>query len=108
MNKFLVKILTGMVLLISTTILVCDLANSEEPAGKEISVVLDPAFGGTVYHRERGREQFRGSFDIFGRQGATHRANLVPQARSVLAIDFGAPFRLSHSLECGICIRHLR
>ena len=47
MNKPLIKIFTGMVLLLSTIILVCNLANSEEPAGKEISVVLDPAFGGT-------------------------------------------------------------
>ncbi|MFH2068430.1 MAG: N-acetylmuramoyl-L-alanine amidase [Candidatus Omnitrophota bacterium] len=47
MNKPLIKIFTGMVLLISTTIMVCNLVNSEEPAGREISVVLDPAFGGT-------------------------------------------------------------
>jgi len=47
MNKPLIKIFTGMVLLISTTILVCNSANPEEPAGKKISVVLDPAFGGT-------------------------------------------------------------
>ena len=47
MNKSLIKIFTGIVLLISTTILVCNPANSEEPAGKEIAVVLDPAFGGT-------------------------------------------------------------
>ncbi|MFA5393926.1 MAG: N-acetylmuramoyl-L-alanine amidase [Candidatus Ratteibacteria bacterium] len=47
MNKPFIKILTGIVLLISTTILVCNSANPEEPTGKEISVVLDPVFGGT-------------------------------------------------------------
>jgi hypothetical protein len=79
------------------------------PISPRRGILLDnPAFGGTVYHRKRRRQKLRGSFNILGRQCATHRANLVPEARFAFAIDFGAPFHLTHSLECGICIRHLR
>jgi N-acetylmuramoyl-L-alanine amidase len=47
LSCFGLSVVLGMVLLISTTVLVCSSVNSEEPAGREISIVLDPAFGGT-------------------------------------------------------------
>ena len=46
LSCFGLSVVLGM-LLISTTILVCNSASPEEPAGKGIAVVLDPAFGGT-------------------------------------------------------------
>src|ERR1041385_983804 len=62
---------------------------------------------GAVDHRERFGQQLGSSLRLLVLDRAAERADRVPEAASVLLIDFRAPVCLAHPLERGIRIRHL-